>query len=58
MFECFLRERDIWGLKDSIEQHVKKSEDIVLYYFLCKDCLDRRERVGNFSEEKSVVKSF
>lgn len=56
VFECFLRERDILKLKSRIERHTKKGEDIVLYYYLCKDCLDKIERIGNFSEEKQVVK--
>jgi CRISPR-associated protein Cas2 len=56
VFECFLRERDILKLKSRIERYMKKGEDIVLYYYLCKDCLDKIERIGNFSEEKQVVK--
>lgn len=56
VFECFLREKDIQKLKNRIERHMKKGEDIVLYYYLCKDCLEKIERTGIFSEEKQVVK--
>lgn len=55
-FECFLGEKDIQKLKDKIEKHLKKGEDIVLYYYLCKDCIEKIERVGLISQEKSVVK--
>ncbi len=33
VFECFLRQKDISELKRKIRAHVKKDEDIVLYYF-------------------------
>jgi CRISPR-associated protein Cas2 len=56
VFECFLGERDIRNLRSRIMKHFKKGEDIVLYYYLCKDCLEKVERIGNFSEEKQVVK--
>jgi len=58
VFECFLGARDILRLKNKIEGYLKKGEDIVLYYYLCKDCLEKVERVGSFPEEKSVVKVF
>jgi CRISPR-associated protein Cas2 len=56
VFECFLKEKDILKVKEKIERHMKKDEDIVLYYYLCKDCLEKKESVGNFSEEKRIVK--
>lgn len=58
VFECFLKEKEIQRLKNRIEGLLKKSEDIVLYYYLCKGCLDKIERVGDFSEEKQIVKTF
>ncbi|MBI4377969.1 MAG: CRISPR-associated endonuclease Cas2 [Nitrospinae bacterium] len=58
VFECFLSEKDICKLKDEIERQVKKGEDIVLYYYLCKDCLEKKERIGNFHKEKQIVKVF
>lgn len=58
VFECFLGVGDIFRLKNKIEGYLKKGEDIVLYYYLCKDCLEKVERVGSFPEEKSVVKVF
>ncbi len=56
VFECFLDEKNIKSLKSRIMQHLKKDEDSVLYYYLCKDCLEKIERVGNNYEEKQVVK--
>ncbi|HED01047.1 MAG TPA: CRISPR-associated endonuclease Cas2 [Proteobacteria bacterium] len=58
VFECFLSEKDIQKLKGRIGRHLKKGEDIVLYYYLCRACLERRERAGNYSDEKSIVKVF
>ncbi|HOV89592.1 MAG TPA: CRISPR-associated endonuclease Cas2 [Syntrophorhabdaceae bacterium] len=56
VFECFLEVRDIYEIKKKIANLIKKSEDIVLYYYLCKDCLDKVERIGNFHQEKQIVK--
>lgn len=50
VFECFLGERDIHKLKKRIEKYFKKGEDIVLYYYLCKGCLEKIERRGDFSD--------
>lgn len=55
VFECFLRNKDIVRLKSRIERYLKE-KDTVLYYYLCKDCIERIERKGDFSEEKQVVK--
>ena len=58
VFECFLRVKDIQKLKERIGEHMKRGKDIVLYYRLCKDCLEKIERIGDFSKEKQVVKAF
>ncbi|MEW6418847.1 MAG: CRISPR-associated endonuclease Cas2 [Nitrospirota bacterium] len=58
VFECFLRQKDISELKRKIRAHVKKDEDIVLYYCLCRECLEKIDRTGAISEEKQVVISF
>jgi len=56
VFECFLRERDIRALKDEMEKHLNKREDTVLFYYLCRDCVGKIERVGKFCDERRVVK--
>lgn len=56
VFECFLGKKDIEKMKERIEQEVKKGKDIVIYYSLCNSCIEKIERVGKFSEEKSMVK--
>lgn len=58
VFECFLEPKNIQKLKSRIIRHCKKGEDIVLYYYLCRDCLEKIERIGNFSEKRQVVKVF
>ncbi len=55
VFECFLKEKDIQGLKNKIERHIKKREDRVLYYYLCKACLEKVERIGIPFEESKMV---
>jgi CRISPR-associated protein Cas2 len=56
VFECFLGKNDINELKKKIEKCTKKSEDIILYYHLCKNCVEKIERVGKPYEERSTVK--
>jgi CRISPR-associated protein Cas2 len=57
VFECFLKKRDIDELKREIRENIKKSEDIVLYYYLCRDCIEKIERMGEIFEEKQIVKT-
>jgi CRISPR-associated protein Cas2 len=56
VFECFLKERDVEKMKSSISKNIKKPDDVILYYYLCKDCIEKVEREGYFQEEKSIVK--
>jgi CRISPR-associated protein Cas2 len=58
VFECFLRLKDISELKRKIREHVKKDEDIVLYYCLCKQCLEKIDRTGAIPQQKKTVISF
>lgn len=58
VFECFLKEKEISEMKLRIEEQFKKGRDIILYYHLCKDCLEKVERKGHLSKEKQVVKTF
>lgn len=58
VFECFLSKREVERLKGAIGKEMKKGEDIVLYYCLCRDCIEKIERKGSFFEERRVVKAF
>jgi CRISPR-associated protein Cas2 len=58
VFECFLSDREIGKVKKSVGEKIREGEDIVLYYHLCRDCLERIERQGIENEEKSAVKVF
>lgn len=58
VFECFLEKKEITKLKSKIKRSIKRGEDIILYYNLCKDCLDKIERIGKFPDAGPVVKVF
>ena len=58
VFECFLSEKDIEKMKKSIEQNIKKGKDIILYYNLCGNCIEKVERIGIFREESSITQVF
>jgi len=55
VFECFLKQSDIKRLKEIIERNIKKKEDRVLYYYLCKACVERIERIGTPFEEEKII---
>ncbi|MBI4651972.1 CRISPR-associated endonuclease Cas2 [Candidatus Desantisbacteria bacterium] len=56
VFECFLTKKEFDDVKEKISENIKKGKDTVLYYFLCKDCIGKIDRIGVYSEEKEVVK--
>jgi len=58
VFECFLKEKEIDELKSRIGEEINKKEDVVLYYYLCKNCLERIERWGLNFEENQIVKTI
>jgi CRISPR-associated protein Cas2 len=55
VFECFLKDSDIEELKKNIASQIKKNEDIVLYYYLCRDCMRKIERVGKHPSGPQTV---
>ena len=56
VFECFLRRKNIDEIKSRIVEEIDMKEDIVLYYHLCKDCIEKIDRMGAVLQEKRIVK--
>ncbi|NLI30993.1 MAG: CRISPR-associated endonuclease Cas2 [Nitrospiraceae bacterium] len=56
VFECFVTKRQLNSMKSSIRREIHKKEDIVLYYTLCRACVETIEREGLFKPEKQMVK--
>ena len=47
VFECLLSEANFLKMKKAIEKLIKKEEDSVRFYILCKKCVERIEYFGN-----------
>jgi CRISPR-associated protein Cas2 len=46
VFECYVTERELLELMDLIEQLIEVEDDRVVYYTLCKQCINKIERKG------------
>lgn len=57
VFECFITDRQIEKLKAKIARHVTRY-DSVLYYQLCRSCIERVERQGTEGIPVEIVKIF
>lgn len=58
VFECFLSDTELKKLKTRLEKMVKKGTDVILFYPLCVDCIDKIERYGAPQPEREIVKIF
>ena len=57
VFECFLTDNKLEKLKRAIERRVTRY-DTVLYYRLCRSCIERVERQGTEGVPIEIVKIF
>ena len=57
VFECFLSEVKLEKLKESIDKQVVR-DDSILYYTLCKSCIERVDRKGATGLQTETVKVF
>jgi len=57
VFECLLDESDIAEMKAKVCKHIRKKKDTIIYYHLCRSCIEKIERIGNSFQEESVVKT-
>jgi len=58
LFECHLKENQINQLIKIIKSIIKKEEDNIKIYYLCKDCFDKITAIGNSditTDEKTIV---
>jgi CRISPR-associated protein Cas2 len=46
VFECLLTEAKISKLQQQLLKLADEQEDIILYYYLCKPCVLKRESIG------------
>jgi len=58
VFECFLSARELKRLKEKLAERVKKGEDDILFYQLCRVCIEKIDRLGEVPAPKVVVKVF
>lgn len=57
VFECFLSETQLAKLRKGIEKRITRY-DSVLYYILCRSCIERIERQGTGGVPIETVKIF
>ena len=57
VFECFLTERQLEKLKSKIAINITRY-DSVLFYRLCRSCIERIERQGTPGLPVEIVKIF
>lgn len=58
VFECFLSDTELGKIKANLEKIATKWEDVILYYPLCRDCIDKRDSFGRVAPDHPVVKIF
>ena len=46
VFECILTESKIIKMKQQLLKLTNNKEDSILYYYLCKTCVMKRENIG------------
>ncbi|MDP3453139.1 MAG: CRISPR-associated endonuclease Cas2 [Bacteroidales bacterium] len=55
VFECVLTETQVNTMKNRLEKIVESKSDCVLYYYLCKSCVVKRESVGRVCKDGTEV---
>lgn len=55
VFECVLTETQVNTMKKRLEKIVESKSDCVLYYYLCKSCVVKRESVGRVCKDEAEV---
>jgi len=56
VFECLLTHAQLGKMKQKIQAKMKDPTDTVLYYPLCKDCMQKAEQHGGEEETRTMVK--
>ena len=55
VFECLLTESQIKTMQKRLNKIVDSREDCILYYYLCKSCVCKRETMGQQSGLRSEI---
>ncbi|MBM7555649.1 CRISPR-associated endonuclease Cas2 [Halanaerobacter jeridensis] len=57
VFECELKEKEYLQLRYRLKKKIDITEDNIRFYFLCKKCQDKIEKIGdqNSPIEESVI---
>ena len=56
VFECFISVKQVGEMKKKIRKILKKKNDTVLIYYLCRDCIEKREQIGGIQGNEKVVR--
>jgi len=56
VFECLITPTQLSALKEELAQSIKPVKDIILVYYLCKDCVDKRTQIRGQKDKSSIVK--
>ena len=57
VFECFMSETKLKKLRESLDKQIARG-DSILYYTLCKSCIERIDRRGVTGLPTKTVKVF
>lgn len=55
VFECLLAESKIKILQKKIDQIINKKTDCVLFYYLCKSCIEKSEVMGRNQNRREEI---
>jgi CRISPR-associated protein Cas2 len=56
VYECFVTKSQIKEIKKEIKQLINSKSDSVLFYSLCKSCVEKKEYVGKVGFEVPEVR--
>lgn len=58
VFECFVTAKQFEQLKQAIYKIAKPKADSILFYKLCRNCLESREYFGYYSGNNNLIESI
>ena len=58
VFECFVTPKQYEQLKQTICEIAKPKTDSILFYTLCRNCIENREYFGNYGKSNNLIDSI
>ena len=55
VFECYVSQKQARELQKELRQIINKKQDSILYYHLCRNCMDKVSYTGNVDHRKDAV---